>query len=226
MIREDLVWPSLFTHQSLNIFRRPGASLIVIRGHHHLRQCAYIGDDSSEEEEELEEIRQYDRKNQSIPTKMHKAREGVQFLGDHHLQQGDDYLINKKLDSNDGDEVNIKLLDELKAKGKRRNPPLRKTSSVASDEVFKAVISKLKKYQSEGKLSKNGSIPNVKAVERWLGLRKMLENDLERDSEKTDEVSVENGSRARRHLRLFDAIQTELNQHDEDGNQAEEEVSI
>uniref|UniRef100_A0A1L8D9W4 Putative conserved plasma membrane protein n=1 Tax=Nyssomyia neivai TaxID=330878 RepID=A0A1L8D9W4_9DIPT len=36
--------------------RWPGASLILIRGHRHLHECAYIGDDSSEEEDELREI--------------------------------------------------------------------------------------------------------------------------------------------------------------------------
>ncbi|CAH1163985.1 unnamed protein product [Phaedon cochleariae] len=35
--------------------RWPGASLILIRGHKHLHECAYIGDDSSEELEELME---------------------------------------------------------------------------------------------------------------------------------------------------------------------------
>nr|CAD7401045.1 unnamed protein product [Timema cristinae] len=34
--------------------RWPGASLIVIRGHKHLHECAYIGDDSSEELEEMQ----------------------------------------------------------------------------------------------------------------------------------------------------------------------------
>lgn len=34
-------------------FRWPGASLIMIRGHKHLQECAYIGDDSSEELEEI-----------------------------------------------------------------------------------------------------------------------------------------------------------------------------
>lgn len=35
--------------------RWPGASLIMIRGHKHLKQCAYIGDDSSEELIEFEQ---------------------------------------------------------------------------------------------------------------------------------------------------------------------------
>lgn len=38
------------------IFRWPGASLILIKGHRHLHECAYIGDDSSEEYDELLEI--------------------------------------------------------------------------------------------------------------------------------------------------------------------------
>lgn len=37
-------------------YRWPGASMILIRGHRHLHECAYIGDDSSEEMEELMEI--------------------------------------------------------------------------------------------------------------------------------------------------------------------------
>lgn len=40
----------------LNDISWPGASMILIRGHKHLQECAYIGDDSSEELEELLEI--------------------------------------------------------------------------------------------------------------------------------------------------------------------------
>lgn len=36
--------------------RWPGASLTMIRGHKHLHECAFIGDDSSEELEELLEV--------------------------------------------------------------------------------------------------------------------------------------------------------------------------
>lgn len=39
-----------------NYFRWPGASLTIIRGHKHLHECAFIGDNSSEELEELLEI--------------------------------------------------------------------------------------------------------------------------------------------------------------------------
>lgn len=40
----------------LFIRSQPGASLIIIKGHRHLNECAYIGDDSSEESDELREI--------------------------------------------------------------------------------------------------------------------------------------------------------------------------
>lgn len=36
--------------------RWPGASLTIIRGHKNLHECAFIGDDSSEELEELLEV--------------------------------------------------------------------------------------------------------------------------------------------------------------------------
>jgi len=36
--------------------RWPGASLTIIRGHKNLHECAFIGDDSSEELEELFEV--------------------------------------------------------------------------------------------------------------------------------------------------------------------------
>ena len=36
--------------------RWPGASLTIIRGHKHLHECAFIGDDSSEELDELLQI--------------------------------------------------------------------------------------------------------------------------------------------------------------------------
>lgn len=46
-------------NKNIIIHRWPGASLIVIRGHKHLHECAYIGDDSSEEiEEAMEAIRE------------------------------------------------------------------------------------------------------------------------------------------------------------------------
>uniref|UniRef100_A0A0C9RP70 NAB6_0 protein n=1 Tax=Fopius arisanus TaxID=64838 RepID=A0A0C9RP70_9HYME len=75
--------------------RWPGASLTIIRGHKHLHECAFIGDDSSEELEELLEIAEEQGLlngtgyplNQKTdgpsnePDKMKKADQDVQF---HH----------------------------------------------------------------------------------------------------------------------------------------------
>jgi len=62
--------------------RWPGASLIMIRGHKHLKQCAYIGDDSSEELDEIFEgdgnnsvSADYDISNK--PTSMKKVSDGI-----------------------------------------------------------------------------------------------------------------------------------------------------
>ncbi|XP_063982987.1 uncharacterized protein LOC135165530 isoform X1 [Diachasmimorpha longicaudata] len=75
--------------------RWPGASLTIIRGHKHLHECAFIGDDSSEELEELLEIAEeqglfngtghpLNQKKDgpsNEPAKMKRAHQDVQF---HH----------------------------------------------------------------------------------------------------------------------------------------------
>ncbi|XP_043508550.1 uncharacterized protein LOC122527976 [Frieseomelitta varia] len=77
--------------------RWPGASLTMIRGHKHLHECAFIGDDSSEELEELLEVAKetgFLAVNGSLesespsnePEKMKRAQQGVQF---HHKDHAD-----------------------------------------------------------------------------------------------------------------------------------------
>ncbi|XP_014210255.1 uncharacterized protein LOC106640672 [Copidosoma floridanum] len=72
--------------------RWPGASLTVIRGHKHLHECAFIGDDSSEELEELVEVAQErgvlgelaNKKSppspSNEPSKMKRVHQDVEFL--------------------------------------------------------------------------------------------------------------------------------------------------
>ncbi|VVC29154.1 Domain of unknown function DUF4792,Domain of unknown function DUF4793 [Cinara cedri] len=55
--------------------RWPGASLIVIRGHKHLKECAYIGDNSSEELEEEESSEEGN--DTHIPNFMRKLTSGM-----------------------------------------------------------------------------------------------------------------------------------------------------
>ncbi|XP_050538918.1 uncharacterized protein LOC126904189 isoform X2 [Daktulosphaira vitifoliae] len=55
--------------------RWPGASLIIIKGHKHLRECAYIGDNSSEE---LDEVESSEESNDThIPNFMRKLTTGM-----------------------------------------------------------------------------------------------------------------------------------------------------
>ncbi|XP_070157374.1 uncharacterized protein [Polyergus mexicanus] len=71
--------------------RWPGASLTIIRGFKNLHECAFIGDDSSEELEELLEVakeqglldstRTTEATRLNIPEKMGRVRQDVQF---HH----------------------------------------------------------------------------------------------------------------------------------------------
>lgn len=72
--------------------RWPGASLIMIRGHKHLKQCAYIGDDSSEELEEFEQqiLNGTSGEDSNEPEKMKKVMSGV-VLHDHdNISETDD----------------------------------------------------------------------------------------------------------------------------------------
>ncbi|XP_076289954.1 uncharacterized protein LOC143213724 [Lasioglossum baleicum] len=75
--------------------RWPGASLTIIRGHKHLHECAFIGDDSSEELEELLEVAKEtgllsvngtdeDKSPSNEPSKMKRVEQGIQF---HHKDQ-------------------------------------------------------------------------------------------------------------------------------------------
>lgn len=49
----NTLYYTLYTAYILFKRRWPGASLIMIKGYKHLQECAYIGDDSSEEVDEL-----------------------------------------------------------------------------------------------------------------------------------------------------------------------------
>jgi len=55
--------------------RWPGASIIVIKGHKHLKECAYIGDNSSEELDELESSEESN--DTHIPNFMRKLTSGM-----------------------------------------------------------------------------------------------------------------------------------------------------
>lgn len=59
----------------MHFYRWPGASIIVIKGHKHLKECAYIGDNSSEELDEIESSEESN--NTHIPRFMRKLTSGM-----------------------------------------------------------------------------------------------------------------------------------------------------
>lgn len=119
--------PNCFQH------RWPGASLIVIRGHKHLHECAYIGDDSSEELDEILEaigdgtyIPRNETTNSSqpgysranTPNKMKRHRQEVEFHHPKHKNSTRNHTLHNPVDTTDvtDPEVLRKILASLSVK--------------------------------------------------------------------------------------------------------------
>lgn len=103
--------------------RWPGASLIVIRGHKHLHECAYIGDNSSEELDELMEAIE-EGAYTNTPDKMKRHREEVEFHHPDHKNgtNTDEHKLKRMLDTSDiTDSVMLKkILEQLYEKASRQ----------------------------------------------------------------------------------------------------------
>ncbi|CAH1999678.1 unnamed protein product [Acanthoscelides obtectus] len=115
----------------------PGASLIVIRGHKHLHECAYIGDNSSEELIEMMEaikegsyveesnrtvsdITDEDQAPANQPVKMKRHRADVEFHSPlHHHSTTNQTLVEDADNSEITDAKHMrKILDELQQRVK------------------------------------------------------------------------------------------------------------
>ncbi|XP_076762492.1 uncharacterized protein LOC143430275 [Xylocopa sonorina] len=110
--------------------RWPGASLTMIRGHKHLHECAFIGDDSSEELEELLEVAKetgFLATNGSVenespsnePEKMKRVHQGVQFHHKDHANvlNNSKHMVSHHYNSHELDAKAMKvILTELFAK--------------------------------------------------------------------------------------------------------------
>lgn len=128
--------------------RWPGASLIVIRGHKHLHECAYIGDNSSEELDELmESIKEQAIKDQPAnqPDLMKRHREDVEFHDPSHNLKN--YTKIKAKDHSESSDITDTktmqmLLEALKARKQSGNkkvevldhPHFKRNSTIAKDE--------------------------------------------------------------------------------------------
>ncbi|KAF7268423.1 hypothetical protein GWI33_018433 [Rhynchophorus ferrugineus] len=139
--------------------RWPGASLIVIRGHRHLHECAYIGDDSSEELDELmeaikegtyianDEDLQRMTSNESItndPEMMKRHRADVTFHSPVHEANKENYTLKDNVDTSDLTDSKIlrTILDALqtkkqkdKNKQKENHPHFKRNSTIAKNET-------------------------------------------------------------------------------------------
>lgn len=152
--------------------------MIVIKGHRHLRECAYIGDDSSEEIEELEQLK---RKNDEDKPKgsdawpMKKARPSIEFH-----EQGSLEITNSvpavsiststpKLQEADSEEVYMDLMKQIAALGDR-SPRM---------------LSKLKK------IFRVGPTESSKQKKREITLEKMLNREDDDSDAAEEEVSID-----------------------------------
>lgn len=131
--------------------RWPGASLIVIRGHKHLHDCAYIGDDSSEElDEVLEAIRdgtyvqvnstKGERQPSNIPHLMKRHRQDVEFHDPDHKDSSKNNTLSELLDTSEITDAKQlrKLLEMLDAKRKEEkekpNVHVHRSSTIGEGE--------------------------------------------------------------------------------------------
>ncbi|XP_030765717.1 uncharacterized protein LOC115889776 [Sitophilus oryzae] len=139
--------------------RWPGASLIVIRGHRHLHECAYIGDDSSEELDELmEAIKEgtYVANEQDLlrlnsnesrtndPEIMKRHRADVTFHSPAHQANKENYTIKDNIDTSDLTDSKfmksiLEALQTKKQKDKNKqvenHPHFKRNSTIAKNET-------------------------------------------------------------------------------------------
>lgn len=144
--------------------RWPGASLIVIRGHKHLHDCAYIGDDSSEELEEMAKAiadGNYNTTNFSSessadtnnPHIMKRHRPDVHFHHPFHVNNGTkNHSISKHHDVPDITDPKLlkTLLDALSKKTEKMNKQCEKLKEkiIEQKKVFNLTKSITKKPES------------------------------------------------------------------------------
>ncbi|XP_071053868.1 uncharacterized protein [Onthophagus taurus] len=146
--------------------RWPGASLIVIRGHKHLHECAYIGDNSSEELDEIMEAiaeGNYVQQNNivseeapsNVPNLMKRHRQDVQFHHpDHKNSSSKNHTIFDGLDTTDiTDQNQLKdILKELAVKTNKKDKFLQddvKRNHVHRNSTFGKGETKNFKFEKE-----------------------------------------------------------------------------
>ncbi|KAF5297931.1 hypothetical protein FQA39_LY11916 [Lamprigera yunnana] len=130
--------------------RWPGASLIVIRGHKHLHDCAYIGDDSSEELDEITKALNDGTNNETsstsesgdtnTPQVMRRHRPDVHFHHPFHVNAThQNHSISKHHDVPDITDPKLlkTLLDALSKKTEKMNQQCEKLKEKYNQKLNK-----------------------------------------------------------------------------------------
>lgn len=146
----------------MNIRRWPGASLIVIEGHKNLKECAYVGDNSSEETEDS--LSSNEDRNSTLFSLMTKIQPGValNFKWPHNAPNSTNKTSNEYILESEAygktRNIHLKYAENLYLE-ERRN----KTNTVVqpksaypklmdSAEVLTDVLNRLKKLGPKGKI--------------------------------------------------------------------------
>ncbi|KAK5648792.1 hypothetical protein RI129_003684 [Pyrocoelia pectoralis] len=142
--------------------RWPGASLIVIRGHKHLHDCAYIGDDSSEEFEEIaralidgtynDSSNSSSESDTNTPHLMKRHRSDVHFHHPYHSNGTSNATEGLKHDIPDITDPKIlkTLLDALSKKTKKMNEQCEKLKQRIEEQKLWKKVSNFTKVASTG----------------------------------------------------------------------------
>ncbi|XP_060525769.1 uncharacterized protein LOC132701659 isoform X2 [Cylas formicarius] len=151
----------LLKGSSVTVNTWPGASLIVIRGHKHLHECAYIGDDSSEEMDELmeavregtyvgdgQDLEGLGVSNESVandPDLMKRHRADVKFHSPLHELNKENYTLPNNVDTSDLTDSKLMktILEAIRLKQKKKkgtkaeevHPHFKRNSTIAEMET-------------------------------------------------------------------------------------------
>lgn len=148
--------------------RWPGASMVMIKGHKHLKECAYLGDNSSEEKSE-----QFDEESDNVedanrPATMVKMQDGVKVstrnitLNDSREYREDVSISKLPITTKGGNNVHLSYAEEIRRKQLKKvktrpHTGLRqvfdekaKVRNQTSSEMFDEILNKLKKMGDKG----------------------------------------------------------------------------
>uniref|UniRef100_A0A8D8TT01 E3 ubiquitin-protein ligase APD1-4 middle domain-containing protein n=1 Tax=Cacopsylla melanoneura TaxID=428564 RepID=A0A8D8TT01_9HEMI len=152
--------------------RWPGASMVMIKGHKHLKECAYLGDNSSEEKSKQFEDESDNVEDANRPATMVKKKEGVIVstnnvtLNDTHEVYNDEPfdLADLAITTKGGNNVHLRYAEEIRRRQLKKlrkdhhgdlkqelnNEKPKANKNQTSTEMFDEILNKLKKMGDKG----------------------------------------------------------------------------